>query len=420
MNYRASQLIERAKKLADISNTDFLDYQELTQYINDSFTGVYSYLIGVGDTQFVKEVSLVSAGSIGNYTEYEIPDDMYIIKSIKNQNSGRLIPRYAESEGISCGSYDIVNDRIRLYGVATSNLLLTYWTKPPFITFPDKTVDVSQNVDGIVSSAGNAVLFDDGSIWNLYTGDTLGTIVPQEEHTYVLGNGHVFDYTSNHWSYLDYKGNVLTEGNGSVSSTFYSDNFYVGFQLLSDGELTPPVIYNKTISNVTDKVILKTGNYLVAYNGTDLDVYYYDEPLYSIKTTLNYSGSTVTPIDDFDNHPSFVISSDNKYYQFVLYDKYFDIMELDTDVMISLSPLRYGLLNSDGTNAFITSWTPDTEMNFPNELYFSLIACDLALRFLMKQNADGSSVQALYQDMKQTFSNTLSQSSDFVRVKNVY
>ena len=102
MNYTSQQLIERAKKLADISNTDFLDYTELTQYINDSFTSVYSYLIGVGDTQFVKEVSLVSAGSIGNYTEYEIPDDMYIIKSIKNQNSGRLIPRYAESEGISC------------------------------------------------------------------------------------------------------------------------------------------------------------------------------------------------------------------------------------------------------------------------------------------------------------------------------
>ena len=115
-----------------------------------------------------------------------------------------------------------------------------------------------------------------------------------------------------------------------------------------------------------------------------------------------------------------MISSDNKYYQFVLYDDYFDIMELDVDVMISLNPLKYGLLNSDGTNAFITSWMPDTEMNFPNELYFSLIACDLALRFLMKQNADGSSVQALYQDMKQTFSNTLSQSSDFVRVKNVY
>jgi hypothetical protein len=420
MNYTAKQLITRAKNLADIRNTDFLDYIELTQYINDSFITVYNWLIQKGDTQFIKEVELTTGNGIGEYTEYELPKDLYIIKSIKNPYSGHLIPRHAESEGINSGSYDVVNDRLRLYGVASNYLVVTYWIKPPFISFPDEEVTVSNNTDGIISSAGNSVLFDDGSIWNLKTNESLGSIIIEDNHTYVLGNGHVFDYTSEGYKYRDYKGQILYEGTGSVANTFYTDKFYVAFQLMSEGELTPPILYNRQISNINDKIILKYGNYIIAYNGTDLDVYYYDEIVYSIKTDLDYSGATVTPISPFNNHPSFILKAENRYYMVVLYERFYDVLELDIEAAIDLVPLKYGLLHTDGTNSFITSWTPDTEMNFPNEMYFSLIACDLALRFLMKQNADGSSVQALYQDMKQTFMNSLSQASDGVRIKNVY
>lgn len=420
MNYRASQLIERAKKLADIRNTDFLDHTELTQYINDSFTTVFNWLMNIGDTQFIKEVELVSAGSVGTYTEYKLPDDLYVIKSVKNMYSGHLIPRHAESEGVSSGSYDIVNDKIRLYGVCNSNITVTYWIRPPFISFPDTTVEVEQNVGGILSAAGNSVLFDDGSIWNLKTNEALGSIEIENDHTYVLGNGHVLDYTATSYCYRNYKGIVIYEGTGAIASTFYTSDYYVGFQLTSDGELTPPIVYNKVISTVNDKVLLKSGNYLVAYNGVDIDVYYYDDIAYSIKTSLNYSGATIIPIDDFNNRPAFILKAENKYYMTVLLDSTYIIYELDVNPMIDEALLKYGVLTSDGTNASIISWTPDTEMNFPNEMYFSLIAADLALRFLMKQNADGSSVTALYTEMKTTFMQSLSQASDFCRVKNVY
>lgn len=420
MNYTATQLITRAKNLADIRNTSFLDHDELTQYINDSFTTVYNWLIQKGDTQFVKEVELSSGNGVGEYTEYKLPNDLYIIKSIKNPYSGHLIPRHAESEGINSDSYDVVNDRLRLYGVASSHLVVTYWTKPPFISITDEEVTVENNTDGIISSAGNSVLFDDGSIYNLKTNEPLGSITIEDNHTYVLGNGHVFDYTDSAYKYRDYRGQILYEGNGSVSNTFYTDKFYVAFQLMSEGELMPPILYNRQISNVSDRVILKYGNYLIAYNGIDLDVYYYDEIVYGITTNLNYAGATVTPIDTFNNHPCFILKATNRYYMVILYESSYDILELDIEAAIDLASLKYGLLHTDGTNSFITSWVPDTEMNFPNEMYFSLIACDLALRFLMKQNADGSSVIALYNDMKQTFMNALSQSSDGVRIKNVY
>lgn len=420
MNYLASQLIERAKKLADINNTDFLDYDELIQYINDSWTSVYSWLINKGDTQFVKEVQLADGNGTGEYTEYKLPVDFYIMKSIKDKISGRLIERQAESEGINSGKYDIVNDKLRLYGNTSSNIVITYWTVPTFITFPDKEILVDENLNGVLSSAGNSVLFDNGLIYNAKTGESLGSIVINENHTYKLGDGHIFDYTSEGYKYRNYKDQIISEGNGSVSSTFLTDKYYVGYQLMDNGELLPPKIFNKQISDKTDKLLIKYGNYTVYYNGESLDVYYYDDFAYNIKTNLNYSGSFVYPINNFNNHPSFIVDSNNKYYMFILYNEHCDILELDLETMISVCPLRYGLANTNGTDSMITSWMPDTEMNFPNELYFSMIACDLALRFLMKQNADGSSVQALYQDMKQTFVNTLSQSADFCRVKNVY
>ena len=37
MQYTASEIIERAKNLADCGNTDFLSEKEATQYINDAF-----------------------------------------------------------------------------------------------------------------------------------------------------------------------------------------------------------------------------------------------------------------------------------------------------------------------------------------------------------------------------------------------
>lgn len=420
MNYFASQLIERAKNLADLRNTNFLDHTELTQYINDSWTTVYNWLIAKGDSQFVKEVELTSGNGVGEYTEYELPKDLYIIKSIKNMYSGHLIPRHAESEGINSGSYDVVNDRLRLYGVASNYLVVTYWTKPTFISFPDTTIEVEQNVEGIISSAGNSVLFDDGTIWNLKTNESLGSITIEDDHTYVLGVGHVLDYTATNYCYRNYRGNVIYEGTGAIASTFYTSDYYVGFQLTSNGELTPPIVYNKAISTINDKVLLKSGNYLVAYNGVDIDVYYYDDIAYSIKTNLNYSGAAIIPIDDFNDRPAFILKAENKYYMTVLLDSTYIIYELDVNPMIDEALLKYGVLSSDGTSASIISWIPDTSMCFPNEMYFSLIACDLALRFLMKQNADGSSVTALYADMKQTFMNALSQASDGVRIKNVY
>ena len=193
MKYLASQIIERAERLADISNTDFLTYKEKGQYLQDAWTSVYQQLINKGDKQFVKEVELMNSGSpVGEWTEYELPDDLFQICSVKNKISGSIVPRYSESESINSGTYEVVNNKLRLYGALNAPLLLTYWIIPTYISFPDKDVGVDVN-GNILSSAGNSILTDTGSIVNIKNGETLGSITIKQDCEYQLGNGHVVE-----------------------------------------------------------------------------------------------------------------------------------------------------------------------------------------------------------------------------------
>ena len=87
MKYTSRELVDRALHLADIANTSFLSHKECTQYINDAWTSVFQWLINKGDTQFVKEVDLMNGyGGTNDYTEYELPEDLYQIKSVKNKH----------------------------------------------------------------------------------------------------------------------------------------------------------------------------------------------------------------------------------------------------------------------------------------------------------------------------------------------
>ena len=122
MIYTASEIVKRAFQLADIANTDYISHQEAVQYMNDSWLTAYQLVINAGDNIFTKEVDLMNASSFNDYTEYELPDDFYQLKSVKNKYTGSLITRHAESEGINSNSYEIVNDRLRLYGVAQNPL----------------------------------------------------------------------------------------------------------------------------------------------------------------------------------------------------------------------------------------------------------------------------------------------------------
>ena len=250
--YKASQIIERALNLADIANTDFLTHTENLRYLGDAWNQCYQALINKGDSQFVTEVELSSNGNYGSYTEYILPDDLFQIKSLKNKITGDLVPRYAESQSINSGTYDIVNNRLRLYGVCMGSLLLTYYRTPTYISFPDKEIDVNINGE-IVSTAGNSVLLNDGTIINLVTGDSLGTIGIEENKQYILGNGHIAVISEGNITYINYDGVVIVSitTTGTIS-TFLDSNYNVIYQTMVDSKLSAPKLFDRQLLSTVD------------------------------------------------------------------------------------------------------------------------------------------------------------------------
>ena len=134
-----------------------------------------------------------------------------------------------------------------------------------------------------------------------------------------------------------------------------------------------------------------------------------------------YTPSEIIPTDDWDNSPAFIIrTSDDTYHVWAVHnDGFVEDIELDITEPISEALLKYGPLVSNGTNLTVKSHIPDTEMNFPNNIYFSLLSCDLALRYAMKMNANTDGLNNLYQNMQGTFMSSLTQAGGYLHPRDV-
>ena len=414
--YKASDVIKRAKQLADVANTDFVSYEEDLAYLNDAWTQLFNKIINKGDKQFVKEVELTSNGSFGMYTEYMLPTDLYQIVSLKDKVSGSLVERHAESQGINSGTYDIVNNRIRLYGVTYGNLVLTYWTVPKYLSFPKTPSEIDISIaSNIISSAGNSVLLNDGKIINTKTKEQIGEIdMTSPSGDYYLGNGHVFHchYNDGDYEYLDFDGNVIVNGSADAYGFDYLYNFYTyengDWHFCGEAEDLP------SVDNVTFAIFLEDNFLLFTADGK---IYLNDTELESTEVFNN--SNWIFPVGKFDDKDALVI--DGKTLALVN-DIGTDIAyaSIDTKNKIRFYVVEDGIITLNGTSAMIESWLPDTLLNFPKEIYFSLLAAQLGLFYLAKQNADSAGLESVYENYWNIFMDSLSQASDYTRIKNVY
>lgn len=419
MKYTVSDIIERAGNLADISNTEFISHKENTNYVNDAFKDIYQILINKGDKQFVKEV-ILSGSSFGDYCEYTLPYDLYQICSINDKISGRAILRHASTESINSGTWDIVNDKLRVYGFIGSNVVMTYWVSPTFLSFPDKVLEVPDLE--IISTAKNSALVNNGdgtlSVVNLVTGEVVSKFEWNNNTDYLyLGNGGFF--YNNSWYNLS--GEELGSSPHGVGIVY--DNFWNVLSWTSD----------KTIESRTGSVHKDIEHDIqprLIYEGNDIGfsgkiIYINGEAQWQMDDNV----STLMPLScKFNNCHVFLVTTTNGWggynvYYALLAPHSYRIVDVDSIEMNGLEPLwitDYGVVSTDGSNLVLQSWIPDTLLNFPNEMYFSLLAADLALKYAMKQNADTGALDNLYQSYYNQFMNSLSQANAPVRIKNVY
>ena len=431
MKYLASEVIKRALQLADLSNTDFISHEEHTHYLNESWRELYQYLISIGDTQFVKEVELMNGyGGISDYTEYDLPDDLYQIKSLKNKYTGSIVTRHAESEGINSNSYDVVNDKLRLYGVAQNPLLLTYWAVPEYISFPDKDLDVELPAGySVVSSAKDSVLLQNGDdfiIKNIKTNETISsfTIEGFTGTNVKLGNGHFTYVSGNNIYYADLTGNVIDEYDNPNDCTyhfFHDEDYNVCFQLTEDGETwSYPFLMSTKLTDDTKQILFM----------------FYDHTVYNVSTPTQAAiqiddWDTIelpfTPSEDYDIAPlfngkdSFVLTDNaHKIYRFIIENDHIEMYQLDIRAPLFYTITAYGILTGNGSNYTLKSNIPDLDFNFPNSLFYTAIAAACGMKYCMKQNASNEGLQQVYNQALFQYKSSLDQNSSYNRIQNVY
>lgn len=409
----ATKIIDRALSAADLANTDFLSYSDKVQYLNDAWKNVYQTIINYNLNVFTVEAKLIGSAGV-----YNLPFDCYQIKSVKNTITGVEILRKSDSQGIFGSYYEVVNNTIRL-GPTVGPVTITYWRRPFFLSIPDKVVDTNIELGTrfVEDVCKDSVLLRnsaDNKLWiyNLLTQSELEITLDDDytsEENFRLGNNFIIwlyeDNGVQMFDVFDFKDNVLINEQIAPSEFIRADN---GLLYPGVTDITNKVVNIYTFLNASEPLAT------ISYDeGEVYDIVCIENEFYKIPTYFENQKERAMPIGIFDNMPAYGYNN-----KLNLITPKGDIIENEVDVP-TIGPTantRYGFLTFDGN---LYSNVPDTELNFPNNLYYDVLSYDLAIRFLCKQNADSSGCENLNKNAWSLLTASIDQSADFCRIKNV-
>ena len=397
----ASKLIRRAKQIADVANSDFLSYNELTDYLNASWKNVYQTII-----QYNLNIFTVEANLVGSSGVYKLPFDCYQIKSVKNPYTGVEIPRKADSESMYGSHYEIVNDNLIL-GSSCGPVTITYWRKPYFLTFPNATLETNYNKSEdteILDVCKDAILVKDAEnkyyIKSLLTDSKLDLsfIEPNEYEKIYLGNNFIIGINGSNYEVKDFYGNLVFHGDITADYFIKSDD-----GIIYIGVLDIDKVNILELDNVTEVTSIK-------FTSKPENIICIDNEFYFVE-------KDAMPIGIFDCRPAYTTPDKNLHLINEQFDRSKDIIEFVSIPTIGkLICTNYGFLDFSGK---LYSNVPDTQLSFPNNLFFDCISYDLAIRFLCKMNADSSGVENLNRNAWNQLTASIDQNADFQVVKKV-
>ena len=472
IKYTTKDIVNRAKQLADLNNSDFISWNENINLLNENWQKIYQQLIDNGDKTFIKEFETVSLNKI------KLPCDFYQLFSVELIPSCRQILRKAKSEQESSLTYDIENDYLILYGTVSEKIRIKYIPIPQTLTLQNETKDIDSDFNSVYSSIleneelkfmdcyKNKYLFlkktNGTNICNLYifNKDTNEIKKITNDFSYeityaVIGYKNIVyfisrDKSTSKYSIYSIKNNIVTaelEGTSTSPSLLkrdkdvgavYIENKRINIFMNDNTPLFPnidnlDVVLSEGIGTFMSftkdyiSLLLPITNEKSENKWIQLDV---------DLTTTPYVATKTTPFEGLD----FGYSHTYKRYSNVINGKvcistknmfYVDGYRLfnnDEYEVIGVNDLNndegYGISIIDTYNTnhvLLHSHFVDTLLLYPNNIYFNFMAILLAISYKIKQNADVTVLSTKYGEMEAQYFDSLSRDvNNVVRITNVY
>ena len=472
IRYNASDVIKKAKQLADLENSDFISWNESITLLNDAYQNIYQKSINKGNNDFVRVIQ-TSEKCIN------LPRDFYQLKALtlKQDRFNTPIMRRPQNGSFDDLSYDIYNNTLLINGYSSGTIILEYYPTPVTLTLPnkDEVIDLPIGSDETLVGAYKNVYFvkrtdKESPSKPLYNKTYIVAInrdtgeeakvaeqsIYNEEYAvsenilfsigdYVLFTGIHHDSVSFE-TYKDFDciiGLNIVDFSVNVQDRKdkYDNYLALGFNFYDDTEcnitveayggkkkITSATIYGNYYDLKANNVIIPEKAFITILSKDMKHAFSID----SENLNLYLDGEKIISTDKVMH-----VMGDSVYLHKSIHKNYCTMLNISTNEKTSLiAPSKkpiWGTVGFDKQTGYgyyyflgdskivIHSFLEDTELNFPNNMFFNYLAYSLALSFKVKQGSDISAFMPLLETAENTFYDSLTKDDwSFTRITNVY
>lgn len=377
MKLNSSDVIKSALQIADLENSNFISWNENVRLLNEAFTALHQKLINSGNFTFTDEISISK--------EQPLPENFYQVLSVLD-NYNTPVPRYSIGMNDSQIWYKLINNKLILNGLQSAKM--TYFTKPPFLTYPADTITDALPLveDEAIKFACDNYALTNKNVWDIKE----ASIVRAAAETDVYVDAYGRTYSANE------------------KPIFYPDGRCFKLTQNECTDANCKVAYSNDIENITFDGVY----YYVRYSSTgNINVFEQDNPT-NIDVYEGFSSNIY-----FNNNHKFYIKDnivfidDIPMYDASIYNNKVYMLKIDLNT-------GYGLFTN---NNKILSIAVDTELNLPNNLYYNVLAYMLAFSYCCKQGKDASYVSAQLNSNTELLYDTLTNDAfSQMKITNIY
>ena len=401
IKYRASGIIKRAEQIADLENSDFISENEKLTLLNEAFQILYQKVINTNDRFFIQEVTVEDG--------MELPYDFYQLSNLYVKRTHQAITK---RNNVQTVGYEIKNNNIYLSEeYHNAEIIMEYIPCPPTIELKENTKDSPFTAEPLAANHKIYVTVNENALLEVrYIGsdNIIKTDIgyePTKEYS-IFNNGILYTLE-----------NV---------NTFYDFKKQKSVTLQDVPVILEDTLYLYNNGNISDTDKNTTGYIINIEKDPDCKIIYTDLELTYQLCGNKYIINDLDPIacselklKAFMNGEVVAMNKANKIIKLGVEG---EIVIYTKEEAVCLVSDKYALTRNIFAGAdYLEGLMDDTLLDFQNNLFYTVLAYQLAISFKIKQSADTTQLAALYNQAETQFFDSISRDNNAsYQINDVY